>query len=470
MNASTTTAPQVTIKFDQIAEQTVEGITSITGFVRARDFILIINALDLDANPRSAKVGRVTAAIRDSLENSPSLFQYKSKGVLLGATGYERLDRGRVRVTFEQLSIEGILDGGHNTLAIGLRILEIAGIPESKLRRVKLWSDLRELWDDSAAEVEALRRGQAMGADGIKDDRLDFYVKVELIVPENPDDEADVSRFQSSILEICEARNNNAELTEGAKGNKAGFFNDLSDFLPENVRERIEWVPGTVKPVKITDLIALAWLPLGLLDPIPTDAGERPISPPIPQNLYRNKGEAIEKFNDLMGLQAVTHERAGEAVLYNDRVRSALKVAATLPALYDRIYRDFPTVYNKLDGKYGRITAVAKMNTSPRAKEAKFTAEPVSHESPEGFIWPLVHGLQALIRQDAEGKIDWATDPSSFLDKHFESIVLAYKDVMQAMDFDPPKIGKAPLAYSTVRNAFILAGAGKLTTAPEVTA
>lgn len=459
MNQSTAPAPQVTIKFDQIAEQTVEGITSITGFVRARDFILIINALDLDANPRSAKVGRVTAAIRDSLENSSSLFQYKSKGVLLGATEYERLDRGRVRVTFEQLSIEGILDGGHNTLAIGLRILEIAGIPDSRLRRVKLWPDLRELWDASAADVDALRRGQAMGADGIKDDRLDFYVKVELIVPENPDDEADVSRFQSSILEICEARNNNAELTEGAKGNKAGYFNDLRNFLPEDIRDRVEWVPGTVKPVKITDLIALAWLPLGMLDPIPTDPNERPIVPPIPQNLYRNKGEAIEKFNDLMGLQAVTHERAGEAVLYNDRVRSALKVAATLPGLYDRIYRDFPTVYNKLDGKYGRITAVAKMNTSSRAKVAKFTAEPVSHESPEGFIWPLVHGLQVLIRQGLDGNVHWATDPNAFLDQHFESIVLAYKDVMQAMDFEPQKIGKATLAYSTVRNAFILAGA-----------
>lgn len=469
MNGNTPT-PTVTIKFEQIAEQTVEGITRISGFVPARHFIPIIDNLDLDANPRSAKVSKVTAAIIESIENTPELFPLKTKGVLLGATEYKRLDRGRVQVTFEQRSIEGILDGGHNTLAIGLRILEIADVPESKRKRVRLWADLRELWNDSAAEIEKLRRGESFGDTVTYDERLDFFIPVELVVPADPNDALDVSRFQSSILEICEARNNNAELTAGAKGNKAGFFNDLRNFLPEQVRERIEWVPGTVRPVKITDLVALAWLPLSVLDPIPADAGERPISAPIPQNLYRNKGEAIEKFNDLMGLQAVTHERSGEAVLYNDRVRSALKVAATLPGLYDRIYRDFPTVYNKLDGKYGRIAAVSKMNTSARAKEAKFTAEPVSHESPEGFIWPLVHGLQALIRQDADGKIEWSTDPHGFLDKHFESIVFAYKDVMQAMDFDPPKIGKAPLAYSTVRNAFILAGAGQLQTAPAVTA
>lgn len=459
MNDTANLVPTVTIKFEQIAEQTVEGITRISGFVPARHFIPVIDNLDLDANPRSAKVSKVTAAIIESIENTPDLFPLKTKGVLLGATEYKRLDRGRVQVTFEQRSIEGILDGGHNTLAIALRILDIAGAPEAKRKRVKLWSDLRELWGDFATEVQQLRAGASFG-DSIKyDERLEFLIPVELVVPADPNDAVDVSLFQSSILEICEARNNNAELTEGAKGNKAGFFNDLRDFLPEKVRERIEWVPGTVRPVKITDLVALAWLPLSVLNPIPTDPGERPIAPPIPQNLYRSKGEAIAKFNELMGLRAVTHERGGEAVLYNDRVRSALQVAATLPELYDRIYRDFPAIYNKLDGKYGRIAAVSKMNTSPRAKVAKFTAEPVSHESPEGFIWPLVHGLQALIRQDDTGKVDWATDPNLFLDRHFESIVLAYKDVMQAMDFEPQKIGKATLAYSTVRNAFILAGA-----------
>jgi hypothetical protein len=459
-------APTVTIKFEKLAEQTVDHITRLSGFIRARSYMAIIDTLDLDANPRSAKVSKVTEAIIESITNSADLFPLKTKGVLLGATEYDRLDRGRFRVTFEQRQIEGILDGGHNTLAIGLRILELAGVPELSRRRVRLWADFRELWDASSVELGALRR--ATSGEETEDDRLDFLIPVELIVPTDPTNAVDVDYFQSAILEICEARNNNAELTEGAKGNKAGYYNDLRTFLPRQIADRIEWVPGDPRPVKITDLLALAWLPLGVLDPMPTDPGEKPIITPIPQNLYRNKGEAIQKFNDLMSLPAVTHDRNGEAVLYNDRVRSALKVAATLPDLYDRIYRDFPTVYNKLDGKYGKISEVSRMNRPSSKRIAKFAGGEVTHLSPEGYIWPLVHGLAALMRQDANGRVEWSRDPNAFLDANFESIVRAYKDVMQAMDFDPQKIGKAPLAYSTVRNAFLLAGASRAATAPAV--
>lgn len=450
----------LTLKFEQKFEQTIEGITRISGLVRARYFISVIDSLDLDANPRSAKVSKVTAAIIDSIETTPDIFPLKTKGVLLGATDYERLDRGRVRVAFQKRTIEGILDGGHNTLAIGLRILEVAGVPEANRRKVKLWSDLRDLWEESRAEITVARERTSETYEGERDDRLDFLIPIELVVPANPNNAVDVDRFESSILEICEARNNNAELTEGAKGNKAGFFNDLRAFLPSDIAERIEWVPGTVRPVKITDLIALTWLPLGLLNPMPTEAGEKPISPPIPQNLYRNKGEAIEKFNALMGLDSVTHDRNGEAVLYNPQVRSALKVAATLPRIYDRIYRDFPGVYNSFDGKYGKIAAVNKMISS-RGAHAKFTGQAVEKPSPEGFVWPLVHGVQALMAQNEAGEIVWTEEPNQFLDRNFDKIVFAYKDVMQAMDFDPNKIGKAPLAYSTVKNAFILAGAGR---------
>lgn len=47
--------------------------------------------VSLEANPRAAKVGSVTTAIRESLETTPELFPFKSKGILIGTSSYEAL-------------------------------------------------------------------------------------------------------------------------------------------------------------------------------------------------------------------------------------------------------------------------------------------------------------------------------------------------------------------------------------------
>jgi len=71
---------------------------------------------DLEANPRSAKAGAVTADIIESIQDTPETFPFKTKGVLVGASDYEPLQRHRYELRFENTKIEGILDGGHNML------------------------------------------------------------------------------------------------------------------------------------------------------------------------------------------------------------------------------------------------------------------------------------------------------------------------------------------------------------------
>ena len=286
---------------------------------------------------------------------------------------------------------------------------------------------------------------------------MSFLIPVELIVPADPDSEANVDKFQSSLLEICEARNNNAELIVGAKSNKAGFYDDLKEFLPGDIAGRIEWKPGEPGgKVKAQDLIALAWLPLSLLDPMPTDDGERPITAPIPQNLYRNKGECMQKFHDLMSLDAVTHDRAGTAVLYNDQVRSALQVAAEIPRLWDLITEIFPSAYNNNgDGRYGRITEVKAMNPDGKKRLAKFTGVEIPTASPDGYIYPVMWGLTALMGRDEQtGRVNWTIDPEAFVRQNLPEIAQKFKPIMQVIDYNPVKIGKAPAAYQVVRDAF----------------
>ena len=86
----------------------------------------LIDELDLDANPRSSKLGSVTDAIQKSIRSDESsnenLFPFKSKGILVATSYFEELDRSRFRLSFQRPDIEGILDGGHNTLDIGCYI------------------------------------------------------------------------------------------------------------------------------------------------------------------------------------------------------------------------------------------------------------------------------------------------------------------------------------------------------------
>jgi hypothetical protein len=455
MNKSNSAQPTtITIKFDERAEQTVGDITKISGFVRARHLIAVIDELDLEANPRAARVGRVTNAIVDSIVTTPREFPFKTKGILLGATEYELLDRGRVRVSFKERDKEGILDGGHNTLAIGIHILRVAGVAESQIKKARDWMSFRALWAASAPEVKQFRGGlSAFGTQEPEDDELAFRVPVELIVPSDPDNEVVVGEFQSSILEICAARNNNAELVVSAKSNQAGFYNELKEILPPQISERIEWKTGVGGSVKVADLIALTWIPLGLLDPMPTDEGEKPVVPPIPQNLYRSKGECLAKFDELMRLDAVTVEHDGKAELRNPRVLTALKIAAVLPEIWDLIEEQFPALYNTAGGSYGRIVAVKKLNASASAKHSKFEGRVIPTASPDGFLWPLVFGVRALIRQHTDGTITWATEPIAFLRARLPEIVVAYMAVMQAFAWDPQNVGKAPLAYQHVTSA-----------------
>ena len=216
----------VIIKFDFSVEQTVGQITKVTGFMKAKYLIPVIDILDLKANPRSSKTGPVTTSIQESIESDCNLFPFKTKGILLASSQYERLERSRIKIMPDNFEIEGILDGGHNTLAIGLYILKqsmlYAGKPFPKGE--KTWDRFKELWHENRSVIDIyldeLRKDSSIG-------NLSFYVPVELLVPRDAGDFACVEAFKNDLLEICEARNNNVELNISAKANQKGFFDGL---------------------------------------------------------------------------------------------------------------------------------------------------------------------------------------------------------------------------------------------------
>ena len=91
---------------------------------------------DNKVNPRTAKINPITKSIHETLETSPDLFWYKSKGILLSTESCKFLDRNRIEISLGDEEHEGIMDGGHNTFAIGTYLIE------------KLFSDKIKTWNE----------------------------------------------------------------------------------------------------------------------------------------------------------------------------------------------------------------------------------------------------------------------------------------------------------------------------------
>ncbi|EHK53558.1 hypothetical protein, partial [Allomesorhizobium alhagi] len=342
---------KIIIRFEQVADQSEGPVKRLVGFVRAKNMLKLFDAADLEANPREAKAGRVTADIIESIRDTPETFPFKTKGVLVGSSDYEELQRNRYELRFENPKIEGILDGGHNMLAIGTHILAVALGDDKLLRRIKGWSQLKEAWAENRQDIEALRKGETEDPGP-----LDFLVPLEILVPSDLESEDTVEEFNQSLLDICAARNNNVELKLETKANQKGFYDELRKALPAAMAGRVEWKTNDGGEIKVRDLVALAWIPLSVAD-LPVD-----IRVP-PKAIYSNKGVCAQEFDRLMSDDRVSRASGGDYTheLHSSAVHSALLIAGQLPELYDRIYLAFPDAYNgDGEGRFGSRQGVKR--------------------------------------------------------------------------------------------------------------
>ena len=449
------------IRFATVAAQSpVSGssefgtpFTRHVGFVPATYIMSLLDHVDLAANPRSSRRNGVVEDILNTLDASPELFHFKSKGILVGSSNYEKLQRNRFRLRFDDPSVEGVLDGGHNLLAIGLHMLWFV-MEDRDWKRIKSWDNMKQAWSEYRKDLE------------VEKDSFDFLVPVELLVPS--DDEADRDTFLMPLLEVCEARNNNAQLPIEAKSNKQGFYDAIKDVLPDGLARRVEWKPNSWedaserRPIKVRDLIALAWIPLNVLG----EQGRLPgrLSLP-PQNTYQNKGECSKRFEELMSSDEVTAQDQGaRRTLTHKGVRSAFNILADLPELYDQIYKEFPSAYNNGGKRRFATNTIVKIYSPDRRKAAlvngkdaktylasqpttPFYREPVDYSYPDGLISPLIYGLKGLMAVK-KGKVVWAVDnPADFVAEHLVKLADSYQLVMNMARWDPQKISKDPGSY-----------------------
>lgn len=458
-----------TLKFKDSAVQPADPddspVKRVVGFVRVDQILPLLDSEILAPNPRAAKRNAVVNGILDTLQSEPALFRFKSKGLLLSSHKVEELERKRFRIEISKEFVDGVLDGGHNLFGLGLFLLQ-GVMPEVEWKKVKDWEQFDKAWESNKKAVK----------ETIDDGTIEAEVSVELLYPSAADEDT-LTAFDDAAFSISQARNANTQVADEAFQNKLGFYEPLRNALPEALSQRIEWKPGVIenrdaKPIKVRDVIALAWIPLNVAN----ENGLLPIDIHVtPQNIYRNKGECSEKFGRLMRDDRVTEPIGGAAggvrQLRHAGVESCLEIAADLPRLMDDIYEAFPSAYNS-GGKnnFGRQKAISmfdpekitELKSAGRSIDGYTATKPTTpffgehtvrmkHKYPDAFIYPFVTALAALM-EVKNGRVVWSvSDPRSVLLQKLEKVAPLFRGQLDAYDWDPQKVAKAESSHSQIK-------------------
>ena len=461
-----------TIKFTDVAIQPsktdASPVRRAVGFVRINEIIPLLDSDILAPNPRAARRNDVVNGILVTLQDEPQLFRFKSKGLLLSSHKVEELERKRFRVEISKDFVDGVLDGGHNLLALGLFLLQ-GVMDQQDWKKIKDWEHFDKVWERYRENVTALAESGSVDAD----------VAVELLYPSGHDEDT-LTAFDDCAFAISQARNANTQVPDEAFQNKLGFYQTLRNALPAELSHRIEWKPGVIedrdaKPIKVRDIIALAWIPLNLAN----QHNLLPINISVtPQNIYRNKNECSEKFGILMHHDDVTKPIGGTAggvrELHHEGVKSCLLITAELPQIMDDIYEGFPSAYNN-GGKYnfGRQKEVLMYNpekilelrAAGKSIEGYTATKPATpffgthtprmvHKYPDAYVYPLVTALSALM-EVRKGRIVWSvSNPRQAVLAKLEKVAPLFKGQLDAYGWDPQKVAKAESSHTQMRTFY----------------
>lgn len=426
----------VTIKTENHAIFNFEEINKVIATANPQNVAKLIDTMQLTANPRKSKINKITNSIQETLDHSPEYMVFKSKGFLLSTGVCEPLERGRFKMRVQDPITDGLLDGGHNMLAIGMYLLqkyfESKELPEPiEFKKVKHWDDFKPVWEKYREGVETIL------AD------LDFLVSIEIIYPQQNREDI----FSDKVFEISDARNNNYALSSGTKADHKGYYNVLKDVIDPELDVKVEWKDNDVrKTIKRNDIVSLALIPLiALQRNNRLESHFRTINPTM---IYNSKEQCVEAFSLL--IERYT-DQDGElklpAVILN-----AFKLMHDIPKLYDLIYQKFPEIYNKSQGSFGRISSV----TQKKDKEGKviknfyktkFYSLTSEYKYPDAFIMPIIVALNELIQIKAD-EVSWKIpNMEGFIENNLKDHCGMLISTIKDNNYDPQSVGKSSAAY-----------------------
>ena len=416
------------------AQKSNEGvkIERISSSISPYHFIRLISVSDNKINPRAARENGITSDIRETLEKSPNLFWLMSKGLLIATENCKILDRGRISLTTDGAR-EGIMDGGHNALAISQYIVSCL-FPNEKI--FKTWADCKSFW--SKNEKDIIKRFNEVGGN----EAFPFSIPIEIIFPSNEDGGLD--EYYQTISQICTARNTNVQLKQATQDNQVGIYEVLKNNL--SCANKVIWKSGQAGKIKVEDIISLAVLPIIFLQESESLPKDKSIKKLNAISIYSQKGKCVDFFGDVLKHPEISQKVEDKYKLNNNLVMSALRMVDDIVRAYDKMYLSFPNIYNCNAGKFGRISSVEQKKNS----DIPFYSMDLKsdYKYPAAFFLPLFCGIRKFMYIDSvTNELKWKINPA---DKNFKFEDLdcsKYIEMIKFLDYNPLKVGKANMMY-----------------------
>lgn len=426
----------VTIKTENYTIFNFKDISKVIGTLNPPNIAKLLDNIELTANPRKSKINKITNAIQETLELSPESMVFKSKGLLLSTGECEPLERGRFKMRVEDKVTDGLLDGGHNMLAIGMFFLnksfELSDIAEPiEYKRIRRWDDFLEIWSKYRDEVDNIL------------DQLDFLIPIEIIYPAPGKEDI----FGDKVFEISDARNNNHSLSSGTKADHKGYYDILKASLDPKLNDEIEWKDNdTEKSIKRNDVVSLALIPLIALQR--NDRLDKGIGKINPTMIYNSKEKCVEAYSLI--IEKYTNEN-GELELPKV-VENAFKLMHDIPRFFDLVYKNFPECYNSRQGSFGRISSVSQK----KDKEDKiikgyyktsFYKLKLDYKYPPAFMIPIIVSFNEFIKIDGDN-VSWKiANMEGFIENNLKNHCGMLISTIKDNHYDSQSVGKSSAAY-----------------------
>lgn len=241
------------------------------------------------------------------------------------------------------------------------------------------------------------------------------YVKLEIL-----------TGVESIFEDLAAARNTSAQVQDKSIANLRDYFDIIKEVIStEEFKDRVYFMENDDGDIDVGDILAV----LNLFN---IDAYHDMDSFPIVS--FGSRKKCIDNYIKL-------YETYGDSA-ENPFVKMKPRMIEIFK-LYDFLEQHMCDYYREKNpsGKYGAVSGVITPKDSKKQLKTKFYRNNMGYSSPNGFIFPILGSLRALL-EEKNGVYTWTCDPYEVLNKVGSELLCTTVDRSRTLGNMPAQVGK----------------------------
>lgn len=250
-------------------------------------------------------------------------------------------------------------------------------------------------------------------------DNLDYgqqYVKIEIL-----------TNVESIFEDLAAARNTSTQVQDKSIANLRGYFEPIKRTIAhEEFANRVYFMENDDGDIDVGDILAI----LNLFN---IDAYHEMESFPVVS--FSSRKKCIDTYIRMYQKYEDNQEE-------NPYVKMQ-PIMISIFKLYDKLERSMSDYYRAKNpgGKYGALKGVTSPKDPGSFYKTKFYRNNMQHISPNGFIFPILGSLRALLKEE-NGVYVWEQNPFAMLDRIGSELVCTTVDRSRTLGNNPTQVGK----------------------------